>query len=916
MRKFLLFFVLVLAFFIFMHTQSYATPSCGGSITCAISYPHCVIQNTTDPCNPGEPACSCSYLCDGGQTQTSSCSFNASCTQAEGQTFCDTGCPAVGAVWGYGCFVNPDACQVAGDCGANRTCCGGTPNYCSNSCQDCAGNNICSTPTPTPTSGPTCNGAGQYGPCSPNGATAPSSDPNGYYSCSGGCWGWVNTGGTPTPTPSSGVAPTPSSTPVDCGAYGGCAGTMVWGLDPNSGVCGCYYPTPPPAFPPICTGTANGGSCSNTLQSYCDPFAGCFDYLSNNCCSGYCNGTTCADYPTCSGCQAFNNLANACQDSDALCSSGQTCVGGVCQPKTYSISGNIFVDTDQNGSKGAGESNYTGGGASISVSPGGSTSISSGNYTFTNLQNSTYSITFTAPSGYTSTSTNPRSVTVNNANRTNINFGIHQAVPSCVGGLDANPVTVNPGSTSTLSVTSCSNVPAAPPSPFAWIPDNPPGANNPAPTVSGQTDTSTSSTTTWTAPACPASTTIYNPQVTVGTAGNTVSYTTPISVPGTVSVTANVREVAAVGSCNSTSGNAYSNGGTGATLNITNGGTVNSNQTTNSGTGATAFTCLPQGNYQLSLQVPSGYTVVGTDVTPAVESPLGSNGVSFATGSSNQVATFCIAPLDPWFQTSVGDVRILNLSNPVPTGLYGSTDANYPGIFYSSDSNANLGRGAASVKNWVINNEYSYNADTENRNGGMSYDFYKSKTKQDGVTITQISSGTFDQTQITGSGVYESPGDLTINLYTHVNGRRVVILVNGNVTINASTISIPQNQGIFIVAAKGNITIGKTVGTATLNSTASNIDGYYTAQGSIILDGDTCADGTTSDLRLNIGGTLVANSLKPFSITGTGTLQNKRSLCTNNLLYPSLYINARPDFITQLTDFYKTSYTKWQEVNP
>ena len=272
--------------------------------------------------------------------------------------------------------------------------------------------------------------------------------------------------------------------------------------------------------------------------------------------------------------------------------------------------------------------------------------------------------------------------------------------------------------------------------------------------------------------------------------------------------------------------------------------------------------------------------------------------------------------MNPWFQTNVGDVRFLNLSNPVPAGLYASTDVNYPGIFYSSDSSANLGNGAASVKNWVINNEYSYNSDTENRNGGMSYDFYKSKTKQDGGTVTSISSGTFDQTQITGSGVYESPSDLTINLYSPVNGRRVVILVNGNVTINASTISILQNQGIFIVAAKGNITIAKTIGTSTLSSTASSIDGYYSAQGSIILDGDTCIDGTTSDLRLNIGGALIANSLKPFSTTGSGVIQNNRSLCTNNLLYPSLYIGSRPDFLTQLTDFYKTSYTKWQEVNP
>ena len=382
-----------------------------------------------------------------------------------------------------------------------------------------------------------------------------------------------------------------------------------------------------------------------------------------------------------------------------------------------------------------------------------------------------------------------------------------------------------------------------------------------------------------------------------------------------------------MGACNSSIGVAYVGpGNTGATLNITNGSTVNSNQTTNPATGVTSFTCLPNStSYQLTLQVPSGYSVIGTNLTPDSSSALGSNGLSF-TATQTDTATFCIAPINPWFQTSQGNVRFLNLSNPVPSGLYGSTDVSYPGIFYSSDSNANLGVGSASTKNWVINNEYSYNANTENRNGGMSYDFYKSKTKQDGVTCPTdatkstctLTPGVLDQSQITGSAVYESAGDLTINLYQHVNGRRVVILVNGNVTINSNTIAIPQNQGVFIVAAKGNITIANTVGTATLNSTLSGIDGYYTAQGSIILDtlATSCSNGATSDLRLNVGGVLVANSLKPFSTTGTGTIQNKRSLCTNNLLYPSLYISSRPDFLTQLTDFYKTSYTKWQEVNP
>ena len=587
--------------------------------------------------------------------------------------------------------------------------------------------------------------------------------------------------------------------------------------------------------------------------------------------------------------------------------------------RVYTITGTVFDDfgsgtpaNNGNGVQDAGESGHSG--VTVTAGAAGNTATNgSGAYTFSNVISGTYNVTVTAPGGYSLTTPNPVSKTLP-PDAANVNFGLLLPPPSCSGGMSATSNNVDPGGTSTLSVTSCTN--NTPPG--VWNSDT--GGHVPPPSISGQTDTPTSSTVTWTAPLCPASQIVYVPSVTVnGPAGPTV-YTANITVPATYTVTANVRSVISTASCSPTDGTAYNDGaGGGAHLNLT-GGSVNQSPTTDPITGQATFTCIPGGNYQLTVSIPSGYTLTGTAVN-GVQSVPGSNPISLNALSANATTTFCIAPINPWFQTDKGDARFLNLTNPVPSGKLGSTDTTYPGIFYSSNSNVNVGFGSASVKNWVINNEYSYNADTENRNGGMSYDFYKSKASQLGTTVTQIDPNTFNQAQITGSGVYEAPGDLTINLYNHVNGRRVVLLVDGNVTLNAP-ISIPQNQGIFILAAKGNITVAKTVGVAfntdyvLATANTHSLDGYYTAQGSVILDGDTCPDGTTADLRLNVGGALIANALKPFATTGTGTIQNKRSICANSTTYPSLFIASRPDFITQLTDFYKTSYTKWQEVNP
>lgn len=959
------------------------------------------MSNCTDRgLNPPQNACNASgnwdfsyYVCQvRADPGTGGCSFqtqanNYVCSAAdacEGGSGGGTGYATNGHVIAGHCspgsYVEGDPGSACTSYGYYKQCCspdGVNPaTYCSNG--TCPIGEITSPGVTTcgsalPTSTPT--------PCTNTCSTATSPGSNCSYNSGGDAWCqnqpngaqdkycWNCSGATPTPTP-TGPAATSSPTPTSASCGGGqtyCAG---WGCIPSCAQCNGGWP---PYYPPSCAGGGGGG---------CEGIGATCGYgTTTACCSGLlCHTDTPSAYsqgscdipPSCSSsCLSFMPSTWGCVDN---CSSGYYCSdtgGGTCVAEQYTISGGFFVDTDEDGNQdyarycqddnsngvcdtpyrscfggwrclleSPGEQAYAGSGGSGILSLGNTTmNATAGEFAFTGLNMGTYSLTGVAPTGYEITSTNPRTVTIGPDYY--VAYGLKAAaLPACVpGSISLNPSggTADPGTSKTLSVTSCTNVEnpndGSPPPPFSWNPDT--NGNSPAPTTSGQTDTPTSSTVTWTAPNCPTSTNIYAPRVTVGGSGGTVNYTTSITVPATVSVAAHVRDVTSSGGCTSSSGNPYNNGGTGANLNLTNGGTVKQNQITNGGTGQASFTCLPQGNYTITLAVPSGYSVIGTDVSPAVESPAGSNGLSFATSSNNQTAVFCIAPIDPWFQTDFGDVRLLNLLNPVPSGLKGSTggtDGYFPGIFFSSDSATRaFGNGSASTKGWFINGEYSYNADTENRNGGMSYDFYKSKANRDGVTITEIPEedpiDLSDETQfpdvegriyeVGGAGSITSIGSSPIT----ITGKRIVILAKGDVRID-QPIRVTAGNGLLIIAAKGDITIGEEVGTATLTSTATQLDGYFTAQGSIIIESktpnitDQCTASAVDDLRLNVGGALVANSLKPFSSTGTGSIQNNRNLCLNNLLYPSLYISSRPDFLTQLTDFYKISYTKWSEVNP
>ncbi len=143
-------------------------------------------------------------------------------------------------------------------------------------------------------------------------------------------------------------------------------------------------------------------------------------------------------------------------------------------PPTYSISGNVWVDSNKNGFIDVGENNYTGGVTITSSNGGAITYPSSGAFNVAGLTAGTYTISYTSlPNGYTMTNPvngPPPSFTVtvgtgcsvggsNSAacdasnNITNLNFGINAAaVPwiQIVGGGDVGGTGgINTGGTGT-----------------------------------------------------------------------------------------------------------------------------------------------------------------------------------------------------------------------------------------------------------------------------------------------------------------------------------------------------------------------------------------------------------------------------------------------------------------------------------
>lgn len=90
---------------------------------------------------------------------------------------------------------------------------------------------------------------------------------------------------------------------------------------------------------------------------------------------------------------------------------------------TYTISGNVYVDANNNGVKDGLETDYQGATASLSGAGVGSTVTDiNGNYSFTSLVGGSYTVTLTIPGGYQATTTNPVNLLL--ASNTVVNFGI------------------------------------------------------------------------------------------------------------------------------------------------------------------------------------------------------------------------------------------------------------------------------------------------------------------------------------------------------------------------------------------------------------------------------------------------------------------------------------------------------------
>jgi hypothetical protein len=243
---------------------------------------------------------------------------------------------------------------------------------------------------------------------------------------------------------------------------------------------------------------------------------------------------------------------------------------------------------------------------------------------------------------------------------------------------------------------------------------------------------------------------------------------------------------------------------------------------------------------------------------------------------------------------------------------------------FCTDDSDNICQERASVEGWVVGDESSTDYFSGRTVGGQlktSYNYIKSRITEAGLEdgSNYFYNIDFNDNDLP-NGIYDLTGDLDVPSggYTFPEDRNYVILIDGNLNINGE-IKVPVGSTATFVAS-GDIFIDELVGEdvdpeysvcSLTDPDYYHIEGMYSADGDLILDGNRDCEGAGADKRLNVAGSFVVNA----ALSG-GIFDNQRSLCSCNELCPVFHFSVRPDFVLNAPELIKSTNYIWKEVAP
>lgn len=175
---------------------------------------------------------------------------------------------------------------------------------------------------------------------------------------------------------------------------------------------------------------------------------------------------------------------------------------------------------------------------------------------------------------------------------------------------------------------------------------------------------------------------------------------------------------------------------------------------------------------------------------------------------------------------------------------------------------------------------------------------------------------------------YNLSGAISLSsLQGDTNGDGIIIyFINGTLTISADLLNVNQkyviiskgsiqidhditlgNNGFLLMTTPVNIDVDTNLGNSDLSLTTPNLEGLFIAGTSFSTGGNLTPP--TPDIRINIKGAVISGT------EGAGNYSSQRNLRSDNVDYPSDYLQFNPKLILNFPDLLKTSFVgSWQEL--
>lgn len=310
--------------------------------------------------------------------------------------------------------------------------------------------------------------------------------------------------------------------------------------------------------------------------------------------------------------------------------------------------------------------------------------------------------------------------------------------------------------------------------------------------------------------------------------------------------------------------------------------------------------------------------------------PIGCVYPSGINAPSSNVNFYVLDATDPWFQTEGGPVAaygttgtvIQSLISPYcqlpacnPSLILNQNGSNTEGYVLTGGGNIDTSFTGGLQTNQIDEHRHNWFARLNDTPSHQDYAYFKRILKLPASPVSDFGATANNASKPTGAKANEGAeayfhtGDLTItNAWNVAATQKIVVVVNGNVYVNART--IVADGGFLMIVASGDIVFNAELGHDNPTLDTAVVEGVFVANRQI--ETPSRGEAAGGDKKFVGEGTFVGWQGFVLARDYDDGVTRRRLNNSN----PTEYFRYRPDFLKNAPESIKRAQYSWRELNP